>query len=628
MLSLNHEKLIGIGRNLRFQLLLLCFSAVFGPPVLAQVKFSAITSNTEIGRNEFVQIEFVVENAREIERLTEPSFRDFHVVQGPIQSSGMSIVNGAVSQYKSITYILQPLRTGKFIIPAAQAVVDGRLMHSNKLVIEVHPGGTGSARAVPAPRIWPPEPALFDRDYVLASGENIDEKIRKNLFLKVQVSKTSCYVGEPIVATYKLYSHLQTESRVTRHPSLNGFSVYDMVDPSNQGATVERLNGKDFSVHIIRKAQLIPLQAGQIDLDPLEVENTVHFLKMEGQQRSSGRSNTKDLFDSFFQGEENGVPVEKEVALETKPVTITVKELPEANKPPDFNGAVGHFTIHSDIDTKKITEQDAASLKVTVEGEGNLPVVNAPAVAWPSGIETYDPSAKEDINKTTFPLSGTKTFQYSFVPKHSGKFEIPAISLSYFDPATAAYKTIGTGVLDFMADPASHGLAGSAVAAVPSPPVKTAFSRNLIWFFAFCILICLAIYLGWQNRRLKRKNAPSAAAPSLEVVQIVQPVEPVDPLKRARHLMQGANFKGYYEELNLVMWKALEEKLQLPGSAMNKHTVLAKLAEKGWDAASLQKLEFALQQCEIRLYTPAHDPSDMERALKDAADILTRLATT
>src|SRR5215472_8036215 len=115
------------------------------------------------------------------------------------------------------------------------------------------------------------DPGEAEKDYVLRPGENVKEKIRKNLFVKVQVDKNSCYVGEPIVATYKLYTRLSSESRFTKRPSLNGFSVYDMVDPSSEPVSVDKLNGKEYAVHIIRKTQLIPLQAGSIDMNPVEV---------------------------------------------------------------------------------------------------------------------------------------------------------------------------------------------------------------------------------------------------------------------------------------------------------------------------------------------------------------------
>jgi BatD DUF11 like domain len=638
---LNPVNFFSISTFLRLRHFILLFTVLQAGLVQAQVKFSAIASSKEIGRNDYVQVEYVIENAQQIEQLVQPSFRDFKVVQGPIQSSGMSVVNGAVSQYKSIAFVLQPLKTGRFTIPGSEAVVDGKAMKSNPLTIVVSAGGSGNNNPLPLPQTAWPEPEQLDMDYILKPGENIDEKIRKNLFVRVQVSKTNCYVGEPIVATYKLYSHLQSESSVSRHPSLNGFSVYDMVDPNSAASTVETVNGKPFTVHVIRKAQLIPLQSGRIDLDPLEIENTVHFLKRTKPRHGQGNGSYKDLFDPFSEDGEQGVPVEQHITIQTKPVSISVKALPEENKPEDFNGAVGHFSIQSGLENNNLTVQDAGVLKITVKGDGNLPVVNAPTVDWPAGIESYEASAKEDIDKTLAPLSGTKSFEYSFVPKHAGKYTIPAVSFSYFDPASATYKTIRSLSLAFQAaltkktrghamSPLNESGDGSGTEGRKPSAIPAFIQAHLESFFAVLILSALAIYLGLQNRRLRtRSHAKPEPDQTVQPDPVAEAVPlPVDPLLRAKYLMQQADFRGFYAELNRVLWKITEEKLNLPGSEMNKITIVKKLQEAGWDQQSTSLLENTFHECEMKLYTPAHDVAQIERILQDTEKILAKLGTT
>ncbi|MES1160324.1 MAG: BatD family protein, partial [Bacteroidota bacterium] len=149
-----------------------------------QVKFTTIASSQEIGRSDYLQVEFVVENAKQIDQLNPPDFPGFHIAQGPIQSSGMSIVNGNMSQYKAISFVLQPTRTGKFTIEGATAQVDGKHMRSNSVTIVVNAGSSGPANngngntggsnpflqpAWPDPAAGPPE---VDRDYILRPGEN------------------------------------------------------------------------------------------------------------------------------------------------------------------------------------------------------------------------------------------------------------------------------------------------------------------------------------------------------------------------------------------------------------------------------------------------------------------------
>jgi len=55
----------------------------------------------------------------------------------------------------------------------------------------------------------------------LKPGENAADKIQKDLFIKLDVSKTSCYVGQPIIVSFKLYTRLRSESTITDAPSFN-----------------------------------------------------------------------------------------------------------------------------------------------------------------------------------------------------------------------------------------------------------------------------------------------------------------------------------------------------------------------------------------------------------------------
>ena len=198
--------------------------------VYAQVKFYTRVDQEVVGRNQPVQLQYVVENAKSVDQFKAPAFTDFVLIQGPIESSGMSVINGNTTEFKSLVYLLQPKTTGKISIKGATAIVDGKQMRSNSIVIEVTNRNSGTPSRGFNFNL-PGEEFEVNREFYLRPGEDIIEKIKKNLFVKVEVSKHSCFVNEPIVATYKLYSRLRSESRVVKRPSYNGFSVYDMVEP-------------------------------------------------------------------------------------------------------------------------------------------------------------------------------------------------------------------------------------------------------------------------------------------------------------------------------------------------------------------------------------------------------------
>jgi hypothetical protein len=610
--------------------------------VSGQVKFTMVASSQEIGRGDYLQIKFVIENAKQIDQLNAPDFPGFTIVQGPIQSSGMSVVNGNVSQYEGISFVIQPLKTGKFTIQGASALVDGKKMQSNPIKITVTAASSGNSNnnnivpVNPFAQLGMPDPAAanpmdIDREYLLKPGENIKEKIRKNLFVKVQVDKTTCYVGEPIVATYKLYSRLSSESRVTKRPSLNGFSVYDMIDPGADAASVERLNGKPFIVHIIRKTQLVPLQAGTVDLDPVEVENTVHFIKGGVRQTRNSGDPLKDLFDQMSDDNATGPEIDQNITLDTKPVSITVKPLPEENKPGNFNGAVGNFSMQAGLENKAIAAQDEASIRLVVNGSGNLPVINAPQVQWPSGIEAFDPTAREDINKTVAPMKGSKTFDYLFTPRTAGHYTIPSIAFSYFDPSAQCYKKIESGQLDFQVQPASKktralslpGLVATAPAAWDR--VKGFIQEHLEFIFAFLIFSCIAVYLWRQNTRLRQAEREKAAGwqKAKEGAATAATTAAVtDPLLNARQRFESGDYTGFYRELNRAVWKAVTERVDMASSELNKYNIVRQLEAKGWDTNATRSLAHILNECEMNLYTPAYDTYNMQQLLKQAEDLL------
>jgi hypothetical protein len=616
-----------------FLWLLILVLGVFS--VQAQVRFTTVASSKQLGRSDYFQVEYVVENAHQIENLIQPEIHDFQIISGPNQSTGMTIVNGAVSQYKTVSYILQPTRTGKFTIPGATATIDGKKMQSNPITIQVEQGSTSASHYQPQP-IWPGEDPEYQKDYLVRPGEDINDKIRKNLFVKVLVSKTNCFVGEPIVATYKLYSRLQSESRVTKHPSLNGFSVYDMVDPAADNSSVENINGKPFAVHIIRKAQLIPLQAGNVALDPVELENTVHFLKSDGQQHKHNNNPMQELFDRFA-GTEEGERIEQHITLESKPVEISVKPLPAENRPADFNGAVGHFSINANMDSKNIVADDAATLKLTVKGTGNLPVVNAPNVKWPEGVEDYAATAKEEIDKTVAPMNGLKTFEYKFIPSRAGNFQIPSITFSYFDPASATYKSLESHPLDFAVKPGITRKSNSVTAIQTDTTARLTggarrfINEHLEWIFGSLMLAGLATFLLFQNQRakkimLERKLAEKEAErAALEALAMERASLRPDPLQECRSLLTRGNFAGFYTELNRVLWNEMAEKLQIRASSLNKQNIAQRLHETGWSEAETALVQNTLNECEVKLYTPDHDESDLHRILKDAEIILDML---
>lgn len=587
--------------------------AAFGVPVWGQVKFSTVINETQIGKEDFLQVQYIVENASSVESLTPPVFNGFTVVSGPMQQNGMTIVNGSVSKSEGVSYVLKPSTTGKFSIAGATAVVDGKKMHSNTVTVTVTNAAPRQSNPATNPLFglaMPEEVPEVNEEYILRKGENAIDKIKNNLLVKLDVSKTSCYAGEPIVATYKLYSCLKSESRVTKRPSLSQFSVYDMVQPESNNPTIEKLNGKLYNVHIIRKVQLYPLQDGSFELDPVEVDNTISFLRLEG---GNNRSSMQQLLDDYMNGIINGKMEEQQVSLASKPVTITVKPLP-AGKPGSFDGAVGKFTISAMVPKANIAANETVLFQLIVKGQGNLTLVNAPAVQWPPDVEGYESTVKENLDKTVAPINGAKLFEYSFIPKHPGKITIPPVEFSYFDPAVSAYKSIHTDAIAVdVGKAAKKSKRFNTKTGDNEQSSDTGFSWiKLLWLLPLLVIVLLVLLFN------KRKKMPAKKNKAVTTVSESAKLTPVDSFEGARHALVAVNSQLFYKEIGKATWSMLAEKFNLTASQLNKPVVVRLLQQSNTPPETIELLEKVLNDCELALYTPVHTENDMRLTLEKA----------
>ncbi|HMH20706.1 MAG TPA: BatD family protein, partial [Puia sp.] len=285
-------------------------------------------------------------------------------------------------------------------------------------------------------------------------------------------------------------------------------------------------------------------------------------------------------------------------------------------------------------------------------------------------IEAFDPTAKDDINKTVAPMSGSKSFDYVFTPRVAGHYTIPSISFPYFDPSSQSYKIAGTEPLDIQVAPSllkrkdSSGLAAASSTAPAAGSLvnrtKAFVQRHLEWIFTVIILSLIAIYLWRQNLHLKKsgqeqkEQKPSAEPAGQEGGVKTRPAQGstpdqesyaarsdisgivpssylpasviADPLQEARLLFDNGDFKGFYREVNRAIWKALSKKLDLPASQLNKVNITRQLQVRGWDAPYILSLEHILNECEMNLYTPAYDTYNMQQLLRQAEGMLDKLA--
>ena len=612
-----------------------------------QIKFSTLCPNKTIGKDDYLQVQFQVENADNVETIIPPSFKNFDVISGPNQQSSISIVNGKRDQSIAIGFYLKPKGTGKYVIGPATARADGKDYHTQPLTVQVTNASSSNSSSSSQGNIslspfgnmnfdFPAEPTVhrFD-DYILKPGENVNDKVQKNLFMKLDVSKPTCYVGQPIVASYKLYTRLRSESVVTSAPSFNGFSVSDIELANNNSVKVEKYNGRDYNVYTLRKVQLYPLQSGTVTLDPVVADNTVTFLRSDYAGTQKG-----DLFFDMLQdfanssSPENSV-VQEHVTLKSKPVDITIKPLPEENKPQDFKGAVGNYKIAATLEKKNITTDDAGNLKINLAGEGNIHLINAPKITWPNGVDGYEAKVTDAIDKFSVPMRGNKTFTYPFTVSKGGNYTIPSISFSYFDPVSEKYNTLQTQPLTVTVTRGKGSIQGTIVKNDNRQEedsegggwqnYKVYIISGLSLLAAFVLLAVRKGITEKKKQELLKTTAIEEEIPMVKEEQKDEFVIPENPLIKAHAKLAEGNETGFYKVLDASLKNYLAAKLKVPCEELTKKRLAEELDKCNVGLGTSLMLSSLLDEIELNVYAPPTNSNHLQMVYEKASQVVALL---
>ncbi|MBQ5402251.1 MAG: protein BatD, partial [Bacteroidales bacterium] len=349
-------------------------------------------------------------------------------------SSSTTIINGKVesSRSETYTYLLSADTKGTYTIPAATCKVGGTQCSSRTATVEVvddggsaaaggqqgqqnqqsgqnGQGGSGSA----AQQNQQSDPAI--------TGTVANEDI----FMRLNLSKTTAVKGEPITAVLKMYTRQDIVGfEDFKLPTFNGFWSKETYAPTNLEFNTENINGKIYKTTVIRRYMLIPQQEGVITIDPAEAVCQVRV-----RANNRGRS----IFDDFFESYQT---IRKRIA--TGAIKVNVTPLPKG-APASFGGGVGQFNITARFSVDSIAANEAASLIVTVSGKGNVTMLSAPKIDFPTDFDVYDVKTtdRSEANGT----GGSKTFEYPFIARSYGDFTVGPIRYSYYDIAKGQYVT-------------------------------------------------------------------------------------------------------------------------------------------------------------------------------------------
>ncbi len=549
---------------------------------------------------------------------------DFTLVWGPQKgtSTSVSIVNGKTtrSSQTSFTYILQAKKAGTYNLAPATATVKGTEIRSRSAQVTVVEGGSRQGAASGEAQSGD-EGRSASRQAVSQDGE---------IFLRLYLSKHDAVVGEPITATLKLYQRANlTGFEDARFPKFNGFWSQEVDTPQTIDFQREQVGDKMYNSALLRRWVLIPQKAGTLTIEPSEIVCLVNVRR----PRSGGGS----IFDDFF---ENDYVTQRQRVM-TPSSSVKVSALP-AGAPAGFTGAVGEYGISAKLSKDALKTHDAASLVVTVTGKGNVSLVEAPKLEFPPDFEVYDVKATSATDKGG--TSGSKTFEYPFIPRSPGEFTLAPVRFSYYDVKNRRYATASTDSLRVTVERGAGGSTrpseeGTGTLTVDRKGVKnlgedirfiktkTSLSEDKGFFVgkpAYWILLGLLLLVAaaaWMSfRKLAARRADVAGSRNRKATR-----QALKRLKLAGDFLDKNLYTAFYEELHRALIGFVADKLTMDMADQSKENIAAALASRGVSGETAQAFTDLLDACEYARYAPDAGHEAMNAHYEQAVSVITAI---
>ena len=594
--------------------------------------FAALQAQTSIrvdvqnivAQDEQFNVTFIIEGEDRPSNFSWDPGSDFQLVWGPQSgsSTSVSIVNGKrtrSSQY-TYTYILSPKRAGKFTLPTATATVDGKTISSRAASVEVVAGGASSGG----------RPSGGSSSQGQNQAQQTGTISDNDLFMRLTLSRNDVVLGEPVTATLKLYQRVDIAGfEDAKFPTFNGFWSQEVEAPTNINFSREVIGDEIYNSAVLRRWVLIPQQTGQVTIDPAELVCLVNI-------RVQSRSNS--IFDGFF--EDNVRRIRKRVTAPSP--TVHVRSLP-AGAPASFGGGVGNFTMTTRLSKDSLKTHDAASLIVTVTGRGNIALLQAPQIRFPSDFEVYDVKTTESADRSAGGTSGSKTFEYPFIPRSYGDFTIPPVEYSYYDVSAGRYVTLTSEPLEVKVARGTATGSSAAVEALPSVErkdvrnlgedirfIRTAkpvwrnaasffVARPLYWLL-LALLLAGAVALWAAMRRNARLRSDVTASRNRGATKMA-----MKRLKLSKEFLDKNLQTAFYEELHRALLGFVSDKLGMQVEDLSRDNITAQLQGSGVSAELTGQFADLLDACEYARYAPSAETSGMDSHYQTAVRVISSI---
>ncbi len=582
--------------------------------MVAQTVSVQVPSQVVCGEN--FRLSYVV-NTQEVEKFRMGEVPEgLEVVSGPYtsRSSSVQFVNGHTTTSSSVTYTytVYARKNGTYVIPAASATIGGKTVASKEARVTVSgtaaPQGGGRGGA---PRMHGQNGA----DDLAEAGTKVSGE---DLFIRVSASKTKVYEQEPVLLTYKVFSQVDLSQLQGKMPDLTGFQALEIPLPQQKSFKVETIDGKTYRTVTWSEYVVYPQMTGKLEIPSITFSGTV-----------IQRTRNIDPFEAFFNGGAAYTEVKRDVKAPA--VVIDVEALP--TRPAGFSGGVGQFSVNSSVDKTEVKAGEPVTMRFEVKGTGNLKLIKQPVVEWPKDFDVYDPKTTDKTELTRNGLTGSMVYEYLVVPRNQGKYDLPGMVFTYFDPQAGEYKTLETegveltvlkgsgrsSVADFTEDSDRdiHGIK-TGRSAVESRDEFVLSSGMYRYALGIPLVVFLIVVVVFRKRAIDNANVVRMKGRKANKVATRR-------LRAAKKLMERGEQGAFYDEVLRALWGYVSDKLNVAVVELSRENVVEQFTAHDVEEGVRDSFVEAIDECEYARYAPGEAQGKMDAVYDKAAGAITKI---
>jgi len=542
-----------------------------------------------------------------------PDIQDLYMSESGTSQS-FSFINGQVSSSITFTYAVSPQKEGSYTISPITFTLDNEQYTADPVTLEV----TAATSSVSPPAQAPTQPLPGQTSPPPTAGAGGDHSVGdESIFITATTDHDTVYVNQQVTWTLGYY----TDGRVSllrspnySPPSAEGFWVEDLPPQNKYYAT---LHNRQYLVNEIKRAYF-PTAPGVYTIGAARVDMVI--------DDASRARNLDDFFNrSMFS---RGFGESK--TLMTDERKVVVLPLPDGGRPTDFGGIVARdLRVSIAADKQVVQVGEPVNVTIEVNGVGNIKTITPPELEKLDKYKVYESGTKSDTFKKDYVVSGRRRYDFVVIPQVEGRWSIPAVEMSYFDPVAKSYQVARSHVVTLDVKPGAKEEGRKVIYAgggddievinrdiryihpVPSSLALEArpLYKNKIYLGLHALPLLAVVGSLFVERRRRRYREDVVFARSSRALRDAN-----RKLSRGEALFSGGDVEGGYAALSSAVIGYVADKMNAPPAGLTADSVEVFLRERGVDDETVGSTRGVLAECDAARFAAGVVSAERGRA--------------